>query len=240
MTLAWRKTDDFCPLWTPAKPRPSRSVAAIGTYPTDAPRQWKTSQPVLSKILEAKTRRHETARPVRSTALKPSAVSKPQIELLPSTEARYPRSLTRLNLVQLEGQAWHKPSTSNIWNIITQRILRTHFPAHELRDLKPRVWRRALESPKVAGLQSEGKRTFELVYQRPLSTGRLGELMTPTWRQGTIRDSAITPSILVASLAGTDALTLWSRYDTAPLPLKPLRLLPPDYTVSVPELKPLR
>src|SRR5258708_30594951 len=84
---------------------------------------------------------------VRARGWAPGAVTKPAVELLPSAHARYPRSLTHWNPVQMVVEAWPRPDTSPIWSVVVQRTVRTNFPGHELRGLKPRVGTRALDSP---------------------------------------------------------------------------------------------
>ena len=121
MAFTWRKTDEFCSIWSAAKPRVSRTVSAIGAYPSDRPKHWKTTEPVLPNVLKPKTRPNEATQPVFASPLKPATVPKPTIELLPSTDARYPRSLTHRNLLQIQGHAWTKPGTSAIWNVVVQK-----------------------------------------------------------------------------------------------------------------------
>jgi len=240
MSFAWRTTDEFCSIWSAAKPRSGLTVTAVGEYPSDRRQPWKTAEPVLSNVLKAKARQNETALPVLATALAPRAVPKPPVDLLPSTEARYPRSLTHWNPVQIEGDAWRRPDTSAIWNVVVQRTVRTNFPEHELRGLKPRVWRRGLNAPKLTGLQSAGTRTPSLGFQRPAGCGDLDELMSPSWREVQIRDSADAPRIQAANLARTVAVRQWSPCDTGRSCLAALSLLNPSFAVSVPAPKPLR
>jgi len=240
MALAWRKTDDFYSIWAAAKPRPSRTVTAVGDYPSDRRQPWQAADPVLANVLKAKTRRNETALPVLATALKPQAIARPTIELLPSTEARYPCSLTHWHLVQMDGQAWPRPRTSAIWNVAVRRTVRTNFPEHELRGLKPRVWRRGLDTLKFRGLQSAGTRTLSVSFQRPAPPSDIGQLMSPGWREVHIQDSAIAPRIPAASLARTEAVRSWPPAGAARGSVAPLRLLAPSHAVSVPDPKPLR
>src|SRR5260370_19564567 len=206
MSFAWRTTDEFCSIWSAAKPRSGRTVTAVVEYPSDRRQPWKTAEPVLSNVLTAKARRHETALPVLATALAPRAVPKPPVELLPSTEARYPRSLPHWNPVQIEVKTWPRPDTSAVWNVVVQRTVRTNFPEHELRGLKPRVWRRGLNAPKLTGLQSAGRRTLSPGLQRPPRPGDLDELMRPNWREMQIQDSGAAPRIQAANLARTVAV----------------------------------
>jgi hypothetical protein len=238
MAFAWQKTDEFCSIWSAAKPRSGR-ITAVGEYPSDRRQPWKTAEPVLSNVLKAKARRNETALPVLSTPLAPQAVPKPPVELLPSTQARYPRSLTHWNPVQIDVETWPRPDTSAVWNVVVQRTVRTNFPGHELRDLKPRVWRRALDSPKLTGLQNAGRRTLSPGLQRPPGPGDLNESMTPSWREMQIQDSADAPRIEAANLARTVAIFRWSPSDTARRSIVPLRLLAPSFAVSVPDPRPL-
>jgi hypothetical protein len=240
MAFAWRTTDEFCSIWSAAKPRTGRTITAIGDYPSDRRRPFETSKPVLANVLKAKARRNETPLLILSSALAPQAAPKPTVELLPSTEARFPRSLTHWNPIQNEGESWPKPDTSAIWNVVVQRAVRTNFPEHELRGLKPRVWRRALSAPKLTGLQSAAKRIITLDFQRPDGPGDLNELMQPNWREVQIQDSAEAPRIQAANLARTAAVKRWSPSDTARSSVVPLRLLAPSFAISVPDPKPLR
>jgi hypothetical protein len=240
MAFAWRKTDEFCPIWSAAKPRPSPTASAVGDYPSDRPKHWKTREPVLARVLKPKTRPNEAALPVLATALKPASIPKPRIELLPSTDARYPRSLTHWNSLQLEGQAWPRPGTTAIWNVVVQRIVRTQFPEHDLRSLKPRVWRRGLDKPKFSRLQSAGKRTLSLGSHRPATVAYVDELMKPKWREFRICESAIASRIPGANLAVTGTLNSWSPYNISRISVAPLRFLAPSSTISVPDPKPLR
>jgi hypothetical protein len=240
MAFAWRKTDAFCSVWSAAKPRPEGRVTAVGEYPSDRRRAWKTNEPVLANVLKAKARSNEKALPVQSTALAPQAVPKSPIELLPSTEVRFPRSLTQWRLVQPEGQAWPTPDTSPIWNVVVQRNIRTSFPEHELRGLKPRVWRRGLDAPKLTGLQSADARALSLDFQHPGGPGNLGDLMSPSWRDMQIRESAETTRIQAANLAKTGAVRRWSAYSVPRGFPAPLSLLAPSFAVSVPDPKPLK
>jgi hypothetical protein len=240
MAFSWRKTDAFCSVWSAAKPRSNERVTAVGEYPSDRRRAWKTNGPVLATVLKAKARSNETALPVLSRALAPPALSKPPVELLPSTDVRFPRSLTQWRLVQIEGQAWPKPDASAIWNVVIQRTVRTSFPEHELRGLKPRVWRRGLDAPKLTGLQSAEARTLELDFRRPAGPADLGELMSPSWREMQIRESAEATRVQAANLSRTDAVKRWSARDAARSSVPPLRLLAPSFVVSIPDPKPLR
>jgi hypothetical protein len=240
MAFAWRKTDSFCSVWSAAKPRSNERVTAVGEYPSDRRRAWKTNGPVLANLLKAKARSNESALPIHSTPLAPPALPKAPVELLPSTEVRFPRSLTQWRLVQIEGKAWPKPDASAIWNVVVQRTARTSFPEHELRGLKPRVWRRNLDAPKLTGLQSADSRTLPLDFQRPAGPGNLSELMSPSWREMQIRESADATRVQAASLSKTHAVKRWSAYDTARSSVTPLHLLAPNFVVSVPEPKPLK
>jgi len=241
MAFAWQKTDSFCSIWSAAKPHSEgRTVTAVGDYPSDRRQPWKTAAPVLSNVLLAKARRNETAFPVLATALTPRAASQPPIELLPSTDARYPRSLTHWHLVQIDGEVWPRPDASAIWNVVVQRTVRTNFPAHDLRGLKPRVWRRALDSPRLTGLQNAGRQPLSIALQRPAGPGNLDKLMSPGWREVQIPDSAGAPRILAANLAGTDAVRRWPPYRTARSSVTPPGLVAPSFVISVPDPKPLR
>jgi hypothetical protein len=240
MAFAWRKTDEFCSIWSAAKLRSGGMVTAVGEYPSDRREPWKMPEPVLSNVLKAKARQNETPVPVLATALAPAAVPKPPVELLPSTRARYPRSLTHWNPVQIEVETWPRPDTSTVWNVVVQRTVRTNFPGHELRGVKPRVWRRGLDSPKRTGLQSADKRTLSLGSQRPAGPGDLDKLMTPNWRETHIKDSADAPRIQTANLARTVAVRRWSPSDAARGSIAPLSLLGPNFAVSVPHPQPLR
>ncbi len=225
-------------MWAAAKPRPSQTVTAVGEYPSDRRQPWKTAEPVLTKVLKAQARRNERALRVLSTALKPQTFPRPPIELLPSTETRYPRSLTHWHLVQIEGQAWPRPGASAIWNVVVQRNVRTHFPEHDLRALKPQVWRRGLDALKLTGLQGAGTRKPSLSPQRPAH--HPDELMTPSWREARIQESAISPRIPAANLTRTDAVRCWLPQDAARGSVAPLRLLASKCAISVPDPKPLR
>ena len=238
MAFAWQKTDEFCSIWSAARPRSGR-ITAVGEYPSDRRQPWKTAEPVLSNVLKARARRNETAVPVLATALAPRAVPKPPVELLPSAQVRYPRSLTHWNPVQMVVEAWPKPDTSAVWNVVVQRTVRTNFPGHELRGLKPRVWTRGLDSPKLTGLQSASRLTLSPDLQRPPGPGDLNESMTPSCREMRIQDSADAPRIQAASLARTVAISRWSPSDAARESIAPLRLLAPSFAVSVPDPRPL-
>ncbi len=240
MAFAWRKTDEFCSIWSAAKPPSRRTATAVGEYPSHRRQPWRTAEPVLSNVLKAKARRNETAFSVQATALAPHAFPKPPVELLPSTETRYPSSLTRRNVVQIEGEAWRKPDTAAIWNVIVQRTVRTSFPGHELRGLKPRVWTRGLDAPRVTSLQSADKRSLSPGLQRPPGRGDLGELMTPNWREVQIQDWGEAPRIQAASLARTAAVRRWPPCDAARSSVAPLSLLAPSFAVSIPDPQPLR
>jgi hypothetical protein len=240
LAFTWQKTDEFCSIWSAAKPRPSRTSSAIGAYPSDRPKHWKTTEPVLTNVSKPKTRPSETALPVQPSPLKPSTTPKPIIELLPSTDARYPRSLTHRNSLQIEGHAWTKPGISPIWNVVANRAVRTDFPEHELRGLKPRVWRRGLDKPKLAGLQTTGQRTLTLDSQRPAAPANFDELMKPSWRELKFRESAMAARIPAANLAASDVLNCWSPSEISRTAVAPLRLLAPSAAVSVPEPKGLR
>jgi hypothetical protein len=240
MAFAWRKTDEFCSIWSAAKPRTGGTVTAVGEYPSDRRQPWKAAEPVLSIVLKAKARRNETALPVLATALVPRAVSQPPAELLPSTQARYPRSLTHWNPIQIEVETWPRPDTSRVWNVVVQRTVRTNFPGHELRGLKPRIWRRGLDSPKLTGLQSAGRRSLSPDLQHPPGPGDLNESMRPNWREVQIQESADAPRVPAANLARTVAVRRWLPCDFARSSVTPLSLLAPDFTVSVPDPQPLR
>jgi hypothetical protein len=240
MAFSWRTTDSFCSIWSAAKPRSAGTVTAVGEYPSDSRRAWKTNEPVLANLLKAKARSNEMPMPVEPTVQAPRADPKPPVELLPSTEVRYPRSLTCWRLVQIEGQAWPKPDSSPIWNVVVQRTVRTSFPEHELRGLKPRVWRRGLDAPKLTGLQSADPRTLPLDFQRPASRGNLGDLMSPNWREIPIRELADASRVPAANLSKTDALRRWSPYDAPRSTVASLSLLAPSFAVSVPDPKPLK
>jgi len=240
MPFAWQKTDAFCSVWSAAKPRSEGTVTAVGEYPSDRRQAWKANEPVLANVLKAKARSNEGALPVHSTPLAPQAAPKSPVELLPSTEVRYPRSLTHWHLVQIENQAWPRPDTSAIWNVVVQRNVRTSFPEHELRGLKPRVWRRGLDAPKLTGLQSADARALSIDFQRPGGRGNLGDLIIPSWREIHIRESAEITRIQAANLAKTDAVRRWSAYSVPRGFVAPLSLLAPSFAVSVPDPKPLK
>jgi hypothetical protein len=240
MAFAWRKTDEFCPIWAAAKPRPSRTVSAIGAYPSDRPKHLKAVEPLLPNVLKPKTRLGEAIQPVLGNPLKPSIIPKPIIELLPSTDARYPHSLTHQNPLQIQGHAWTNPGITSIWKVVIQQVARTDFPEHELRGLKPRVWRRGLDKPKLRGLQTTGKRTLILGFQRPAAPRNLDELMNPRWRELKIGKSAMAPRIPAANLSSTDVLNCWSAREIPKTGVPSLRLLAPSSAISVPEPKGLR
>ena len=234
-----QKTDEFCSIWSAAKPRSGR-ITAVGEYPSDRRQPWKTAEPVLLSVLKAKTRRNETALPVLATPLAPQGVPKPPVELLPSTQARYPRSLTHWNPVQIDVETWPRPDTSKVRNVAVQRTVRTNFPGHELRGLKPRVWTRGLNALQAYRLQSAGRRALSPGLQRPGKPGDPNESMTPNWREIRIKDSADAPRIQAASLARTTAVRRWAPCDAAQSPVAPLRLLAPSFAVSVPDPRPLK
>ncbi len=240
MAFAWRKTDEFCSIWSAAKPRSGGAATAVGEYPSDRRQPWKAAEPVLSSVLKAKARRNETALSVLATALAPAAVPQPPVELLPSAKARYPRSLTQWNPIQIEVETWPRPDTSRVWNVVVQRTVRTNFPGHELRGLKPRIWRRGLDSPKLTGLQSAGRRALSPDLQHPPGRGDLNESMTPNWREVHILDSADAPRIQAANLSRTVAVRRWLPSDFARGSVTPLSLLAPNFAVSVPDPQPLR
>jgi hypothetical protein len=160
--------------------------------------------------------------------------------LVPSTDARYPRSLTHRNSLQIGDHAWTNAGNSPIWNVVVNKAIRTDFPEHELRGLKPRVWRRGLDKTKLAGLQTTGKRTLILDSQRLSAPANLDELMNPSWRELKIRESAMAPRIPAANLAASDVLNCWSPCEISRTAVAPLRLLAPSAAVSVPEPKGLR
>jgi len=240
MALAWQKTDTFLPIWSAAKLSTGRRLTAVGEYPSDRRNTWKTTQPVLANVLQAKARRNETTLPVVPSALAPQAFPQPSVELLPSTEVRYPRSLTHWRLVQIEGQTWPGPDASAIWNVVVQRSVRTNFPEHELRGPKPRVWRRGLDSPKLTGLQSAGTRTLSLDLRRPAGSGNPGDLMSSSWREVHIRESADAARVEAANLTKTEVVRRWLPYGTTRSSVAPLSLLAPSFAVSVPDPKRLR
>jgi len=240
MALAWQKTDTFLSIWSAAKPSSERRLTAVGEYPADRRNTWRTAEPLLANVLRAKARRNETTLPVMSSALAPQSFPPPSVELLPSTEVRYPRSLTRWHLVQIEGQTWPGPDASTIWNVVVQRSVRTNFPEHELRGPKPRVWRRGLDAPNLTGLQSASMRTLSPELQRPAGPGNLGEFMSPTWREVHIRETADAARVEAANLTKTEALRHWLPYGTARSSVAPLGLLAPSFTVPVPDPKRLR
>jgi hypothetical protein len=240
MAFAWRKNDEFCSIRSAAKPRSGGTITAIGDYPSDRRQPWKAAEPVLSNVLKAKARGNDTALPVLATALAPAAVPQPPVELLPSARARYPRSLTHWNPVQIELETWPRPGVSTVWNVVVERTVRTNFPGHELRGLKPRIWRRGLDSPKFIGLQSAGRRSLSPDLQRPPGPGDLNESMTPNWREMQIQDRTEPPRIQATNLARTVAVRRWLPSDFLRSSVTPLGLLAPNFAVSVPDPQPLR